>query len=391
MQADKLANDYPIGTRPATPSLGSLLRGRIERDGPLGFPEFMAAALYEPGLGYYARDVRQVGRGGDFFTSVSVGPVFGEILARRFLREWRDCGKPERWRIIECGAHDGTLAADVLDALAALDGVAYAALEYAIPEPLANLQEAQRRTLQRFGGTVRLIADSAELSDQALPGIAFGNELLDALPFHIVERRDGRWMECRVALNAHGGFVWQLAEITDPALQRALAPLGGMFPDGYRTEVRTCVRAILEPLVRALRGGLMIWADYGFARPEFYQPDRTQGTIRTFSKHRAGENPLLAPGEADITAHVDFTAVAEDALALGGQPVEFRSQGTWITENARDWLLSQEGAARAAALRQFRTLTHPAHLGGSFHFLELSWKHPPAKMESSTLRHRLFG
>jgi SAM-dependent MidA family methyltransferase len=391
LQVGKCPNDYPIGTRPATPSLGSVLRGRIMQDGSLGFPEFMAAALYEPGLGYYARDIRQVGRGGDFFTSVSVGPVLGEILAQRFLREWRESGKPSRWRIIECGAHGGTLAADVLRSMADLDGAAFAALEYAIPEPLENLRAAQRETLRNFSGKVRIVTEAAELADHPLPGIAYGNELLDALPFHIIERRENRWLECKVALNADGGFIWRLAEITDPTLQAALAPLGEMFPEGYRTELRTGVRAFLEPLVRALHGGLMIWADYGFARPEYYHPDRTRGTLRTFSNHRAGENPLEAPGEADITAHVDFTAIAETALTLGGQAITFQNQGAWLTENARDWLLAQEGAAQAAAIRQFRTLTHPAHLGGGFHFLELSWKIPPPAGESATLRHRLFG
>lgn len=351
----------------------------------------MAAALYEPGLGYYAKGVRQVGRGGDFFTSVSVGPVFGEILARRFLREWRESGKPSHWRIIECGAHDGTLAADVLAAIAELDGAAFDALEYAIPEPLENLRAAQRETLRNFGGKVRSVADISELTDCPLPGIAYGNELLDALPFHIVERRENRWLECKVALDDDGGFDWQLVEITDPALQAALAPLGEMFPEGYRTELRTCVRAFLEPLVRALDGGLMIWADYGFARPEYYHPDRTRGTLRTFSNHRAGEDPLETPGESDITAHVDFTAITESALTLGGQAIAFQNQGAWLTENARDWLLSQEGAAQAAGIRQFRTLTHPAHLGGGFHFLELSWKNPPPIGQSATLQHRLFG
>lgn len=351
----------------------------------------MAAALYEPGLGYYAKGIRKVGRGGDFFTSVSVGPVFGEILARRFLREWRESGKPSHWRIIECGAHDGTLAADVLAAIAELDGAAFDALEYAIPEPLDNLRAAQRETLRNFGGNVRIVANASELTDSPLPGIAYGNELLDALPFHIVERRENRWLECKVALDDDGSFVWQLVEITDPALQAALAPLGETFPEGYRTELRTCVREFLKPLVGALDGGLMIWADYGFARPEYYHPDRTRGTLRTFFNHCAGEDPLEAPGEADITAHVDFTAIAESALTLGGHAIAFQNQGAWLTENARDWLLAQEGAAQAAAIRQFRTLTHPAHLGGGFHFLELSWKNPPPIGQSATLQHRLYG
>ncbi|MES2656981.1 MAG: SAM-dependent methyltransferase [Verrucomicrobiota bacterium] len=348
----------------------------------------MATALYHPELGYYAREPRQVGRGGDFFTSVSVGPLFGELLARRFLKEWESLGSPGRWRIIECGAHDGTLAADILGAISQLQPSAFGALEYVIPEPLPRLQAAQRETLARFEEKIHFLTDAGELSGDPLPGIAFGNELLDALPFHVVERRDGRWHECLVA-NHDDGFRWQNDhEITCPALQAALAPLGNDFPDGYRTEVRTNLRDFLEPLTRSLTSGLFVWPDYGFARPEFYHPDRTQGTLRTFSNHRAAEDPLAGIGEIDITAHVDFTAVAEAAISLGAVPASFKNQGAWLTETGREWLLSQEGNPDPNLLRQFQTLTHPAHLGGSFHVIELSWKQSN-KMLSPGVLHRL--
>jgi SAM-dependent MidA family methyltransferase len=384
------AERYPSHAAPATPSLGAILRNRIAREGPLGFPDFMAAALYQPSLGYYARETRQVGRGGDFFTSVSVGPLFGELLARRFLREWRESGSPARWRIIECGAHDGTLAADILGAISRLDPHAFAALEYAIPEPLPRLQKAQRETLGGFQGQTRFITAAGELHADPLPGIAFGNELLDALPFHVVERANGSWRECKVATAPDGDFVWQAAhEITLPALLDALAPLGNSFPETYRTEVRTNFRDILEPLTRCLSSGLLLWPDYGFARPEYYHPDRKTGTLRTFSKHRAAEDPLATPGEIDITAHVDFTAVAETAIQLGCRPVVFASQGSWLTGQARDWLLAQEGNPDAAGLRQFQTLTHPAHLGGSFHVLELSWNQTTPEHSPSDYPRRL--
>lgn len=367
-----------------------ILKNRIATSGPLPFPDFMATALYEPGLGYYARGTRQVGRGGDFFTSVSVGPLFGELLARRFLREWRESGNPQRWRIIECGAHDGTLAADILTALAKLDSSAFNALEYAIPEPLPALQQAQRNTLRDFPDTVRFLSDPHELTAEPLPGIAFGNELLDALPCHIVEWCDGGWQECRVAVSNDGHLIWETCEIDNPLLNSALIPLGGDFPEGYRSEVRTCYSAFLEPLVQSLESGLMLWIDYGFARPDYYHPARNSGTLRTFSKHRSGEDPLQVPGETDITAHVDFTAVAEAATALGGHATAFRNQGAWLTETARDWLLEQDGNPSPYLLRQFQTLIHPAHLGGSFHVLELSWKSPAESPDQSTLAHRLF-
>ena len=383
-QAVTRAPDYGIAAPPATPSLEAILRARIERDGPLPFADFMAVALYDPALGYYARESRQVGRGGDFFTSVSVGPLFGELLARRFLREWRESGSPAPWRIIECGAHDGTLAADILGAISQLDPAAYAALEYAIPEPLLVLQAAQRETLAGFQGKVKFIADPSELFAEPLPGIAFGNELLDALPFHVVEWQDGGWRECRVVIAADGGFGWD---------NRAPSPLdlrvlGANFPAGYRTEVRTNYQSFLAPLTRCLSSGLLLWPDYGFARPEFYQPERHTGTLRTFSKHRAAENPFANPGEIDITAHVDFTAVAEAAIRLGCQPLGFQNQGAWLTHVGREWLLAQEGQTDLTALRQFQTLTHPAHLGGCFHILELAWNQPE-KQPAPEVAHRL--
>ena len=307
------------------------------------FADFMAAALYEPGLGYYARETRQVGRGGDFFTSVSVGPLFGELLARRFLREWRESGSPEKWRIIECGAHDGTLAADILGAISRLEPNAFSALEYAIPEPLPLLQAAQRTTLAGFEPNTRFLTAIDELFSDPLPGIAFGNELLDALPFHLVELHPDGWRECRVTIDPDGNFAWETHhQIDDSALLAALAPLGTDFPTGYRTEVRTNFREFLEPLTRSLTSGLLLWPDYGFARPEYYHPDRKTGTLRTFSNHRAAENPLETPGEIDITAHVDFTAVAETAIALGCHPAHV-PESRRLAHRSRSRLAAQPG------------------------------------------------
>ena len=374
----------------ATPTVERLLRNRIAVEGPLDFSGFMAAALYHPESGYYARQARQVGRGGDFFTSVSVGPLFGSLLARRFVRWWQEAGCPQYWRIIESGAHDGTLAADILAALWQLSPAAVAGLEYAIAEPLPRLQAAQRETLQPFAACVRLLADPAELASQPLPGIAFGNEVLDALPCHVVEWQADGWHLCRVGCAADRRFCWDsVLPVTDPAQLAALAPLGGGFPLGYRSELRTGFGGFLAPLLAGLSSGLLLWLDYGFARPEYYHPARQQGTLRTFSRHRAADDPLHAPGEIDITAHVDFTAVAESAIALGCRPLLFRNQGSWLTQVAREWLLAMEGRPDAELLRQFAMLTHPAQLGGRFHALELAWNDPLPASPSAADSHRL--
>jgi len=348
----------------------------------------METALYHPALGYYARGTGNIGREGDFFTSVSVGPLFGELMARRFLRHFRESGRPTRWRIIECGAHHGHLAGDVLTAIRHLDSGAFASLEYAIAEPLAALRTIQRDSLAEYRETVRIVGSAADLGNDPLPGIAFGNEVLDALPFHVIERRGGEWRECRVAFDPTSGFGWSIAECP-PSLGTFLKRIGDGFPEGYRTETRTCFRDFLAPLVKALVNPLMIWPDYGFARADFYQPQRTQGTLRTFRDHRAGDDPLEEPGACDITVHVDFTAVAEAAAELGGFPTAFRNQGAWLTENAREWLLSQEGRPEPTLTRQFQTLVHPAHLGGAFQVLELSWQ-PGSETAAPTLPHRLF-
>ena len=374
---------------PATPAFTNLLREKIARDGPLTFAGFMALALYHPEHGYYAKQNRQVGRAGDFYTSVSVGPLFGKLLARRFLNWWETSGSPEKWRIIEAGAHDGTLAADILSELLSLNQTASAALEYVIDEPLPLLKATQQRKLEPFANVRFTDPDHPDRSVVPLPGIAFGNEVLDALPFHVIQWADGRWHECLVE-NSDDGFAWKISpDPLDESLQPQVAPLGTGFPEGYRTEVRTCFQDFFKPLLSQLSSGLLLFPDYGFATPDYYHPDRTSGTLRTFSKHQADENPLIDPGNIDITAHVDFTAAAKAATALGCRPISLKSQASFLTALARDWLISLEGNPDASGLRQFQSLTHPAQLGGKFHILELAWNDPAAPEISAADRHRL--
>lgn len=381
---------YPIGDGAATPSLTEKILRQIDGNGPLDFAAFMELALYEPALGYYARHTRQIGRHGDFFTSVSTGPLFGELLARRFLRYWQETGEPQKWRVIESGAHDGTLAFDILTAIHAISPTAAAALEYAIAEPLETLRAAQNAKLARFAKNIRQVASPFALADELLPGIAFGNEVLDALPFHLVERHGSSWLELRVGRDGDVSLAWTRHAITNSALIAALAPLGEHFTEGHRTEIRTNFADFLRPLSAALNHGLMIWIDYGFAAADLHHPLRHSGTLRTFSHHRAGDDPLATPGEKDITAHVDFTAVAQAAMNLGGKAINFHNQGAWLTELAREWLTGREGNPSAAEIRQFQTLTHPAQLGGKFQVLEISWDPNAAPQEPASLARRLF-
>ncbi len=336
----------------------------------------MSRALYDKSHGYYARGTTQVGRDGDFFTSVSVGPLFGQLLARRFLR-WRRESKLEgRWRLLELGAHDGSLAADILETIARLDPEAYSTLEYAIAEPLESLRVSQQARLSTYTSTttMRWVSQVEELADDPLPGIAFGNELLDALPFHVVVMRDGHWHESGVAPDPKNPtrLTWCDLGPVNGGVADVLARIDARhLKDDYQTEVRTGYTRLHAALARALSNGMALWIDYGFARPEYYDPARITGTLRTFSNHIAGDDPLEKAGRADLTAHVDFTAVAEDAAQAGFSLATFQSQGAWLTSEARDWMMEIEAALDPIAIRQFQTLTHPAHLGAKFHVIEL--------------------
>lgn len=365
--ADACSLNYPSPDLPATSSchpVREIISSRILSNGPLSFPEFLEIALYDPDHGYYAQGTRQVGRGGDFFTSVSVGPLFGQLLARRFLSWWQNHGKPVTWRIFEIGAHDGKLAADILSTIAKLSPNAWEGLEYATLEPLPRLRDAQQQRLNPLASRLRISADIDKIAP--LPGIVFGNEILDALPFHLVRRSETSWQELHVSSD----FSWIPQDIapTSP-LARKLESIIGEYPVNYQTEVRTNYLSFLSKISKVIDDGLLLFIDYGFAAPEYYDVDRSSGTLRTFSKHQAGEDPLDSPGYKDITAHVDFTDLSRDASKLGWQPVHFSSQGIYLTHLATGMIQSGE-MNDLKTIAHFKTLTHPAHLGASFHAIE---------------------
>jgi SAM-dependent MidA family methyltransferase len=322
----------------------------------------MAAALYDPAEGYYARPAGQVGRGGDFFTSVSTGPLFGRLLADHIAAWHREAGAPDRWRIVEAGANDGSLAQDIL---AGLDALGCRGFSYVVVEPLHQLAASLRQKTDR----IAVLESTAELADDPLPSFVLGNEVLDALPFRVIESDGDRWLEMGVGLEGEE-FTWRSLGPAGPELVAGLP----QRPPGYRTEVRDNYRSFLADMRRGMSCGRMLWPDYGFDRGDYYHESRITGTLRTYSRHRAGEDPLATPGEIDITAHVDFTAVEEAAKALGGRVIRYQRQGLFLTEVARPWLISLEGRTDVAKdLRAFQTLTHPGQLGARFQVMEIAF------------------
>jgi SAM-dependent MidA family methyltransferase len=349
----------------------------IASRGPLDFPEFMETALYHPESGYYADAERKIGRHGDFFTSVSVGPVFAAILARWVLARWTALDRPNPWRIAEVGAHDGTLLRELVSELQRLDPTATPGLTLTVPEPLAARRPLLGQALAGLPvAAVEVLDPAGPTPPQALPGVLLANEVLDALPCHLVEFDGSMWCELMVGEDENEGLVFIPQAINNKRLAKATDRLGTRFPAGYRTEIRTNFADFLRPLRDLFLRGSMLFIDYGFARTEFYHPDRRQGTLRTFYRHQAGDDPLESPGEQDLTAHVDFTAVAEAAGALGMETARFQPQEKFLIESGREWIESladRTDELRAPLVRQFQTLTHPAQLGARFHALELAW------------------
>lgn len=359
----------------ATLSLREWIVDEIQSAGPMPLCRYLELALYHPEFGYYARGGERVGKGGDFFTSVSVGPVFGDLLARRMVREFDRLGGPARWRIMELGANDGRLAADVLAGMARIHPQALVALEYVICEPLPTMRHVQAERLAGLMGNVRIVASAQELAGDELPGIVFGNEVLDALPFLWVERSDDGWRERRIGIGADGRLRPVIACQPDEEVRQWLdeATRGLLLPDGWQCEVRMSWSGFLQSCLRVMVQPSMIWIDYGFLREDLMQPQRTEGTWRAYRGHRIEADPWNDPGECDLTAHVDFTGVAEAAEALGGQLVGFHSQGSWLTRLATEEIAAREGGHDPGWVRQFQTLTHPAHLGARFQVMELSF------------------
>lgn len=347
-------------------ALAEKLACQLRDGGPMPFSSFMAAALYDGEGGYYASTGQRTGRAGDFFTSVSVGPVFGRILAKEFCEAWERLGRPTPFTLIEAGANDGQLAWDILSWAREERPDFRAALRYQIDEPLESAAARQRETLAEFAGQV-----SHDAVESAAHGCYFANELLDAIPFRRVRFRGGVWRELHVGWS--DGFEWVEKEPEDGALRRRLAWLGGDFPEGYTTEVAPAVASQVRMAADRLRRGYVYFADYGYAAADYYAPHRGCGTLRCYRAHRAHEDPFEAVGETDLTAHVDFSLAATAAVQAGCEVLGWVDQARFLTAAAAGTLREMEGqgSAGSAWQRQFQMLTHPAHLGQKFHFLVL--------------------
>jgi SAM-dependent MidA family methyltransferase len=335
----------------------------------LPWSEIMRMALYEPGLGYYRGGVRRIGRGGDFYTSVSVGPLFGRLLAEFAFQTWSEMGRPPRFTIIEQGAHDGTLARDVLQGCQQASHEFFEAVQYAIVEPDAMLREAQGETLRGdFGGKFHHAPNAC-----TGPALFICNELFDAFPVHRVRWDGAAWKEMWVCEDA--GNPSGLAFVEDDlSAETLLGEVGGHGPDlprGWTTEVCPAMASWLDELVRIPFTGPVLILDYGFTAADHFAPGRSDGTLRRYWRHRMDDKVLEDLGNADLTAHVDFTRLVELAVERGFTVNGCTEQGRFLTRLFVDAFNRHGQAPDPITQRQFHTLTHPVHMGRTFHALGL--------------------
>ena len=314
--------------------LVEMIREQIRSRGPQSFAWFMEQALYHPEHGYYSSDQAEIGRRGDYFTNVSVGPLFGELLAAQFAEIWERLGKADNFLIVEQGAHHGQFARDVLESTRRRCPEFFSALRYQIVEPFSALQDRQSQALQQFRDRVLWKKSLDEV--EAFTGIHFSNELLDAMPINLRGKLVGLDGDKLVFVEGPSG-----------------SPLNQALLDW------------IDCLSTKLQRGCVIAVDYGFSRPEFRE------ALQVRAKHRPLDSPFQEIGQADITAHINWTDLAERAEANGLRVAGFTDQHHFITGIMAEFpgLFDQAGAKTK---RELQTLLHPEMLGRSFQVLALA-------------------
>ncbi len=344
----------------------------IAAGGRIPFWKFMELALYAPGLGYYSAGAHKFGPGGDFTTAPERSPLFCACVADALAPALRQAGKGAVF--MEVGGGSGAFAEACLEKLQT-DGVL--PVRYAILEPSADLRQRQRARLQ--GRLPAELFARVEWLDGPIPepwdGVLFANEVIDALPTPRFVIRAGEVLEECVSLDGEGRFVRseQPADaMLSAAVRRIESQLPEPFADGYRSEVLAQLPYWLQAVAGGLRNGALLFIDYGYARGEYYQPERDDGTLRAFRQHHVTNDVLAWPGLQDITASVDFTALAEAGVGAGFEFSGYCSQASFLLGNRlQDNLAAAEAQAADEVARhnlrqQAKVLTLPSEMGERF-------------------------
>ena len=357
----------------ANPALVGLIREEIAGAGPITFARFMELALYTPELGYYTSSPTRIGRGGDFLTAPETHPIFGAALARQVADVWRRLDKPPTFTIREYGAGRGALAESIVTALAADEPELSGSLSYEAVE----VNPYRRADLER-----RLAAAMPELPLRTLEpaaaaatrppatGLVLANEFLDAFPVHRVRQTRDGLREVYVEWRG-GAFVEVSGPPSTLRIAERLEAEGVHFVEGQQAEIALGVGGWLAEVGGWLRSGVAIVIDYGYPAAELYGPRRLAGTLMGYADHRLPDDPLLAVGRQDLTAHVDFTAVERAATAAGLAILGSTTQARFLLSLGLEELLERSRSDPAQSLAEYLALRSsiarfldPRHTGG---------------------------
>ena len=366
--------------------LPNLISSRISQSPHqrITFADYMNWALYEPELGYYTAQRQKIGAGGDFVTSPHLGADFGELLAEQFLDLWISLERPIPFQIIEMGAGQGLIAADVLRYLREKSthpdyATFWQALEYIIIEKASVLIAEQQHKLKTFAADQKVTWTTwEEIPDRSVVGCFFSNELVDAFPVHRIEIQAGQIQEVFVGISTPLSEPIQFTEIvaqpSTPALQKYLEKLDldiKSYPDGYRSEINLAALDWLTTAAQKLAQGYVLTIDYGYTAAQYYSPQRPQGTLQCYYQQAHHENPYWAVGQQDITAHINFTALEQEGEMLGLQNISYVQQALFLMALGLGDRLNQNAATSAAhfmdILRKreaLHALMNPLGLGG---------------------------
>lgn len=308
--------------QPSPSPLATVLQKSILAQGPLSFAAFMESCLYHPQYGYYMGARQRIGREGDFFTSSSVHAIFGQLIAKQLHQMWEILGCPADFIVAEQGAGTGHIALDILTALQADYPDFYSKLRYCIVEISEDNRFRQRELLVSHQARVSW-CEQSDLS--GMVGCYLSNELVDAFPVHLVEKREGKLLEVCVSV-AHGTFYEILQEPTTEALSAYLKWVGVELADGNRAEINLAAPSWLSNVAGLLQRGFVLTIDYGYLASELFAPWRTSGTLMCYYQHTTDDNPYIRIGEQDLTTHVDFSALIKAGEESGLQKLFYGDQ-----------------------------------------------------------------
>jgi SAM-dependent MidA family methyltransferase len=310
------------------------------------FAEYMNAVLYHPEYGYYATQQPQIGAAGDFFTSPHLGSDFGEMLAEQLVEMWQVLGCPNPFTLVEMGAGQGILAADILNYLSRCHPEFLKTINYIIIEKSSCLKAEQQQQLQRQLHSPLSIqwCELEDISNDSITGCFFSNELIDALPVHQVIIQDHQLQEIYVeACRAQPSpsypidvkFTESIGDLSTPQLKKYFQLIeidlfSPMYSDGYHTEVNLTALEWMKTVAEKMHQGFILTIDYGYPAPRYYQPTRRFGTLQCYYQHRHHNDPYINIGHQDITAHVDFTALEKQGNLSGLEVIGTTQQALFL-------------------------------------------------------------